>query len=130
MQSVENERTTMRNSTGSFRHFPLDLLMLSGLPIILSMALMQSLLSLRGWPWVIAYSCALLVAIIGAALLFRAKLPLYRQRRFFTFGSRHLPADSLPLYRLALRFCLVGFSAAIVLLLLSLPWMHWSVISQ
>lgn len=42
---------------------------------------------------------ALLVAGIGVGLIFFAKLPLYRQRRFFTFGSGVLPPGSRPFYR-------------------------------
>jgi hypothetical protein len=44
---------------------------------------------------------ALSVATLGVLLLFWAKLPLYRERRFFSFGSRSLPAKSVPIYRVA-----------------------------
>jgi len=44
---------------------------------------------------------ALAIAMLGVVLLFWAKLPLYRQRRLFSFGSRSLPAKSIPIYRAA-----------------------------
>lgn len=40
-----------------------------------------------------------MVAVAGAALILHAKLPLYRERRFFTFGSRALPEDRRRWYR-------------------------------
>jgi hypothetical protein len=107
----------MRSYSSSIRNFPPDLFALSGIPLIPVMLLTSWLLSLRGWQWIIAYCCALLIAIIGAVYLFRAKLPLYRQHRFFTFGSRHLPASSIPLYRRGCRLSIAGILLAIVLLI-------------
>jgi hypothetical protein len=42
---------------------------------------------------------ALALAASGVALIFRGKLPLYRQRRFFTFGSFALPEVGRASYR-------------------------------
>jgi hypothetical protein len=47
---------------------------------------------------------ALLFGITGIILLFFARLPLYRQRRFFTFGSRALDDHHKRLYRWAYLF--------------------------
>ena len=75
---------------------------------------------LTGTPWIWCYGVGLLVAAVGVALLFYSKLPLYRQRRFFTFGSAALPESRRSFYRWGYR-C-VGFSVALLLcLLLSRP---------
>jgi hypothetical protein len=47
------------------------------------------------------YIVAVLAGVVGVVLLFFARLPLYRQRQFFTFGSRHLDTAHRRLYRLA-----------------------------
>ncbi len=112
----------MKNDSNSFRNFPADLLAVSGIPIIVVALAISWLFSLRGWQWVAAYCCALLLAIVGAVYLFRAKLPLYRQHRFFTFGSHHLPPSSIPIYRLGRRLSVAGILLAIVLLITSLLW--------
>jgi len=54
-------------------------------------------------------------AIIGIALLFVAKWPLYRDGKFFTFGPRTLPSRYRGLYYIA-----YAFIGAAVLLMLSL----------
>ncbi|HMC26380.1 MAG TPA: hypothetical protein VKM56_01160 [Verrucomicrobiae bacterium] len=72
---------------------------------------------LTGTRWICFYFAGLTIATTGIALLFYAKLPLYRQRRFFTFGSRVLPEARRPFYRWGYRCVAV---AAALLLLLSL----------
>ena len=44
---------------------------------------------------------SLAVATLGVVLLFFARLPLYRQRRFFTFGPGALPPGHRKLYNAA-----------------------------
>ena len=56
---------------------------------------------LSGLPWIWCYGIALFVAEGGVVLIFYAKLPLYRQRRFFTFGSGKLPESRRAFYRWA-----------------------------
>ena len=46
---------------------------------------------LTGMPWICCYFIAIGVAALGTGLIFYAKLPLYRERHFFTFGPRALP---------------------------------------
>jgi hypothetical protein len=105
---------------------PLDLLTLSEIPLLLPLLLFTVasswLFSLRDWHWVAAYCMALLIAIAGAVYLFRAKLPLYRQGRCFTFGSRHLPPDSIPYYRRGCRLSIIGILLAAALLATSPGW--------
>ena len=112
----------MKNDRNSFRNFPADLILATGSPFIILALVISWLLSLHGWPWIVAYSCTLFIALAGAVYLFRAKLPLYRERRFFTFGSRHLPPPSIPLYRLDCRLINAGIILAVMLLAISLLW--------
>lgn len=62
---------------------------------------------------------AMLSAGIGIVLLFLARLPLYRQRRFFAFGPKLLDESHRRLYRWAYRFiCLGGLLMLLTLLAL------------
>ena len=54
---------------------------------------------LTGIPWLWCYAVALTLAATGIGLLFYAKLPLYRQHRFFTFGSNAIPDARRSFYR-------------------------------
>lgn len=75
---------------------------------------------LTGTPWISCYFIGLVFATVGVSLLFYAKLPLYRQGRFFTFGSRGLPEQRRPFYRWG--YCCVAVAIALLLcLLLSRP---------
>ena len=115
----------MKNDNNSLRNFPADLIAASGIPMVIVALVTSWLCSLHGWPWVAAYCSSLLLAIVGAIYLFCAKLPLYRQQRFFTFGSQHLPPASLPLYRLGCRLSIAGISFALILLMASFFWRNF-----
>jgi hypothetical protein len=55
----------------------------------------------------------------GVVLLFLARLPLYRQRRFFAFGPKLLDESHRRLYRWAYGFiCLGGLLLLLTLLAL------------
>lgn len=56
-------------------------------------------------------------AVIGVALLFFAKLPLYRQGKYLTFGSKALPRGRRKVYRIAYLF--IGAGLLLMLLLLA-----------
>ena len=90
----------------------------------LSAALMALLLNffsrLTGKPWIWCYALALFVAGIAVSLLFYAKLPLYRQRRFFTVGSDALPPRNRIFYRWGYR-CAAFAVALLLCLWLSKP---------
>jgi hypothetical protein len=75
---------------------------------------------LAGTPWIWCYGVGLFVAAVGVALLFYSKLPLYRQRRFFTFGSAALPESRRSFYRWGYR-CVIFAVALLLCLLLSRP---------
>ena len=47
-------------------------------------------------------------AIVGIVLLFFARLPLYKQHNFFTFGSKALPPLHRKLYRAAYVFICIA----------------------
>jgi hypothetical protein len=75
---------------------------------------------LSGTPWIWCYYVGLIIAAVGVALVFYAKLPLYRQRRFFTFGSRALPESRRSFYRWGYR-CVTFIVALLLCLFLSRP---------
>ena len=58
---------------------------------------------------------ALIMSFVGIALLFTARLPLYRERRYFTFGSHSLDERHRRIYRWAYR--LLGTGGILLLLL-------------
>ena len=63
-----------------------------------------------------AFWIAFGAAVIGIVLLFIARLPLYRQGKFLTFGSKDLPPLHRRLYHAAYLF--IGLSVVTMLLLL------------
>jgi len=58
---------------------------------------------------------SLVLSLIGAVLLFLARLPLYRQRRFFTIGPTALPDSHRRIYRAAWKFIAAGLVVMIFL---------------
>ena len=74
-------------------------------------------MGLTSGTWLWFYALTLSVATLGAALIFYAKLPLYRRRRFFTFGIRVLPEERQPFYRWGYRFAILGIAVLACLLL-------------
>lgn len=58
--------------------------------------------------WIRCYGAAVLFGAVGVGLLFYAKLPLYRERRFFTFGARALPEERRVFYRWSYRCAIVS----------------------
>src|SRR5687768_16176371 len=91
------------------------------LPVLLALGVAQFLTffkGLTGAPWIWSYVGALFVGAVSVGLLLYAKLPLYRQRRFFTFGARALPEQRRPFYRWAYR-CAIFSVLLLAALLLS-----------
>lgn len=58
------------------------------------------------------------VAIVGLFLLFTAKLPIYRQSKFFTFGSKTLPERHKIVYRIAYYFLIASMVIMLVLMVM------------
>lgn len=99
--------------------FPPDMLALLGMAIVplflatLLGSLFTPLFRARsGDPTVLG---AVGIASIGVVLLFVARLPLYRQRRFFTFGPGSLDEKHRRIYCWAYRF--IGTSIVLLALL-------------
>jgi hypothetical protein len=91
------------------------------LPVLLAVVVGQVLTfftRLSGVPWLWSYAGALLFGGVSIGLLLYAKLPLYRERRFFTFGTRAIPEQRRPFYRWGYR-CAVFSVALLACLLLS-----------
>jgi hypothetical protein len=109
-------------SDNSLRHFPPDLLTALGIPIAVGLLATSWLLSLHGTAWIWAATVSFGIAMLGAVLLFVAKLPVYRQRRFFTFGIRDLPQSSRNYYRWGCRCAMVGCILMLLLWLGSISW--------
>lgn len=64
------------------------------------------------------FNFAVFLGVVGAVLLFIARIPLYRQRRFFTLGPRALTGIYRKLYFTSYVF-IVPSIVLLVLLLLS-----------
>src|SRR5205823_11855212 len=62
------------------------------------------------------YGIGVGVGVVGAVLLFIARVHLYRQRRFWTFGPRCLDRKHRRIYWLAYAFVSAG---------MLLPWVVW-----
>jgi hypothetical protein len=95
-------------------------LVIMGVTAILTMQVLDFFTGLTGTPWIWFYAIGLAVAAVGVSLIFYAKLPLYRQRRFLTFGSRALPESSRLIYRWGYR-CVLFAVALLLCLFLSRP---------
>jgi hypothetical protein len=54
---------------------------------------------LSGMPWILGFFISIGVSALGISLIFYAKFPLYRERRFFTFGPRAVREQRRPFYR-------------------------------
>jgi len=80
---------------------------------ILTGCLLPALNFLRNTDSLVLFYAGLVAGISGSILLFFARMPLYKQRRFWTFGPCELPSLNRKLYWLAYLFV-----AASVLLLL------------
>jgi hypothetical protein len=86
--------------------------------VIASSQVMAFFTRLTGMPWIWCYLVSLGIAALGASLIFYAKLPLYRDRSFFTFGSQALPEERRPFYRWGYR-CAILAALLLACLLLS-----------
>jgi hypothetical protein len=60
---------------------------------------------------------ALIIGCIGVALLFKARLPLYRQGKYFSFGPRQLSPEQRRLYWISYAFIAASFLIMVLLLI-------------
>ena len=109
-----------RNSNGLWTFLEHWWFLVGGVIAVLTTQLLTFFTRLTGTRWIWCYAVTLAVATFGVALIFYAKIPLYQQRRFFTFVSGALPEGRRSFYRWGYRF--VFFAIALLLcLLLSKP---------
>ena len=100
------------SSNNSWRNFPADLFVVSGIPLLGTILITSELFSLAGGQPRFFVIGALLVATLGACLLFWAKLPLYRKGIYCSFGPSAMPESRQGFYYwgigLALSGCLLA----------------------
>jgi MFS family permease len=109
-----------RQSNGLLTFFEHYWFLTMAVSVLVGTLLLNFFTRLTGAPWIWCYGVGLLVAAVGAALIFYSKLPLYRQRRFFTFGSAALPEGRRSFYRWGYR-CVLFAVALLLCLFLSKP---------
>jgi hypothetical protein len=101
-------------------YFPADLICLLflwiGIPAIaiFTCDIMSLLSSLTSADALRLFCSALGFAVVGTVLLFLARLPLYRQRKFWTVGPRDLDQPHHRLYWLAYLFVLTSIGLLVV----------------
>lgn len=95
-------------------------LLILGASAILATQVLEFFTRLTGAPWNWCYAIALTSGAVGVSLIFYAKLPLYRQRQFFTLGSRALPENRRIFYRWGYR-CVLSAVVLLACLFLSSP---------
>jgi len=114
MRGAAHRSEIMKKPTNknSLWNFPPDMFVLSGIPLFATMFFASEFFYLAAsYPRFIV-EAALLVASIGTCLLFWAKLPLYQQRIFLSFGPYAIPESRRAFYYwgmgLALSGCLIA----------------------
>lgn len=105
------------------RHLPEEVLgFLSSIffmPLVAVIAILASMLlppitTLRRVDVTGLFAVGLAAGVIGIIFLFFARLPLYRQRRFLTFGPRELDRFHRRLYWLAYLFVLASLGLLVI----------------
>jgi hypothetical protein len=105
--------------------FPADLfeLFLFPLMLIAAMLMVSALSPLISWfrhptptAWLWAVGLAFGASLLGAVLLFIAKLPAYRAGHFLRIGRRHLPVPQQRLYLIAFRIIIPALVTLVTLL--------------
>lgn len=93
--------------------FPVDFMLL---PVVLVSFAVTKVMLDRGWLWMTAYWLGVVPVCIGGFKMFGAKLPLYREGRFFAFGTRGMSDTSKESYFSALRWLTAGCAVTGLLL--------------
>ena len=98
--------------------FPLDIgIHFIFLPIAIMSWVLTTIMLDRGWLWFSAYWLGVALVCVGAAHMFIAKLPFYRQGRFLTFGTTGMTEDSKAHYRKARKWVFRGLAITVSLLI-------------
>ena len=61
------------------------------------------------------------ISLLGVGLMFIARLPLYRERRWFTFGPKHLTGVHRRLYFAAYAFLAIGVAMMLAMICFAAP---------
>jgi len=104
-----------RSRVRTGREWPLLLAIFLGAPTLIAVVLSSAALNARAGDRTLFWF-ALAAALIGIVLLFIARLPLYRQGRFLTFGPKALPQDHRRIYWIAYVFIIAGVLTMLFLL--------------
>jgi hypothetical protein len=101
-------------------YIPPDIAMFLIIPsiVILSGMLLPAITNIRRAEVIDLFYGALGLGCLGSILLFFARIPLYRQHRFWTFGPHELPGFQRKLYWLAYVVVVAA------LLLLGIVWLR------
>ena len=73
--------------------------------------------NLAGASWIHFLEASAVLLFSGAGLILRAKIPLYRNRQFFTFGIKSIPINFKNYHRWGWRIFLFGVVLSLCLLL-------------
>src|SRR5262245_43594239 len=82
--------------------------LLSVIIVFLGMQMFLFFMTLTGTPWIYFLVGSFVLMIFGSALIVYAKLPAYRNGRFFTFGAGSVPEHLVRHYRWGWRLFLTG----------------------
>jgi hypothetical protein len=96
--------------------FPVDMAALLGMPIFAILGILfaaQVHNARRGDPTLLLVAVGL--GLIGTCLLFGARLPLYRQRKFLSFGPRELDHRHRKLYKAAYLFIIPSIALLVLM---------------
>jgi len=94
--------------------------LVAALTALVALQVINFLSHLTGTGFIWCYGIALTVSAVGIALIFYAKIPLYQERRFSTFGSAAIPEARRPFYRCGYR-CVIAGAILLACLLVSHP---------
>jgi hypothetical protein len=89
------------------------------LTALLAIAFSQGMMfffTLSGRPWIYVFVANVVLLISGGALIFYAKIPVYRSGRFFTFGIKSVPNSLAGYYRWGWRMFSFGVVLSLCLL--------------
>jgi hypothetical protein len=98
-------------------------LVLLNIPVFIGFTILMTWVpGMRGPEWLAAFGGSLVIALVGAGLLFQAKWPLYRKGIFSTIGTADLPETSLMPYCWGMRLSVAGCAFSALLVAQSLLW--------
>lgn len=92
-------------------------LLITAIIAVITGKVLDFFMGLSGMPWIWFFVASFGFMVFGGALIVRAKLPVYRSGRWFSFGLKSVPAPLHGVYRWGWRMFLFGVVLALCLLL-------------